>query len=151
MILDHLENWERYVALNDGLVKAFSFLQRTDLAELPDGRVDIDGDNVYAVVLHCEGLGRDRATLEGHRKYIDVQFVISGTDEMGWKPAVFCTNDGQGFDEANDLEFYCDEPETWVTVPPERFAIFFTADAHAPMGGLGQLHKVIVKVAEVES
>ena len=148
MIFDHLENLHRYEALNDGFAKASAFLRREDLPELPDGRCEIDGENVYARILREDGRGRDEATLEGHRKYIDIQCCISGTDEMGWKPTAHCTGDGQGFDEANDLEFFSDKPDTWVTVPPGTFAIFFPSDAHAPMGGVGPLHKVVVKVAD---
>ena len=148
MIFDHLENCGRYQALNDGFAKAFAFLRRGNIAELPDGRCEIDGESVYAMVLREDGRGRDGVTLEAHRKYIDIQCLLSGTDEMGWKPTAHCTGDGQGFDEPNDLEFFSDKPDTWVTVPPRTFAIFFPSDAHAPMGGVGPLHKVVVKVAE---
>jgi len=51
------------------------------------------------------------------------------------------------FDNEKDLRFFDDEPETWVSMPPNTFTIFFPQDAHAPLGGKGDLHKIIVKIA----
>ncbi len=147
MIFDTLADANRYESLNPHFAKAFEFLGRTDLAELPDGRHEIDGDNVFAVVLREPGRGREGVTLEAHRKYIDIQFCVAGIDEMGWRPLAECTGDGQGFDESNDLEFFTETPAGWASVPPGSFAIFFPSDAHAPMGGVGDLHKIIVKLA----
>jgi len=147
MILDHLDNWKRYGSLNAGFEKAFEFLQRADLAELPAGRHELDGDRLYVVVIRDDGRGREGVKLEAHRRYIDIQFCLSGADEMGWKPVSRCTG-RQGFDESKDVEIIADRPETWLTVPSGTFAIFFPPDAHAPQGGAGPLHKVVVKVAD---
>ena len=50
MILDVLENSHRYLAFYKGFAKAFDFLLRPDLKELPVGKYDIDADRVYAIV-----------------------------------------------------------------------------------------------------
>ncbi len=147
MILDRLENWRHYAVLNGGFAKAFEFLRRSDLAELPAGKHPIDGDRVFAIIVRAGGVGREKARLEIHKKYIDIQFCISGADEIGWKPTD-CCGGAEGFDENKDLGFFTDEPEAWTAVAPGRFAILFPADAHAPLGGTMPVHKVVVKVAE---
>ena len=147
MILDHLGNWKCYASLNAGFEKAFEFLQRADLAELEGGRHELDGDRLYVVVIRDDGRGREGVKLEAHMKYIDIQFCLSGTDEMGWKSVALCTGRAQ-FDESKDVEIITDRPETWLTVPSGTFAIFFPQDAHAPQGGTGRLHKIVVKVAD---
>ncbi len=146
MILDRLENWKQYAALNSGLAGAFEFLQRGDLAELPEGKHSIDGERVFAIIVRADGVGREKARLEIHREYIDIQFCISGCDEIGWRPTDCCCG-AEGFDEDKDLGFFADESEAWLAVGPGRFAILFPADAHAPLGGAGPVHKAIVKVA----
>ncbi|MDP7161883.1 MAG: YhcH/YjgK/YiaL family protein [Phycisphaerae bacterium] len=148
MILDHLDNWKRYAGLNRRFAKAFEFLQRQDLADLPPGRHALDGDRLYVVVVRADGMGRNKATLEAHRKYIDIQFCLRGTDEIGWKPVAHCTPDEKDFDEAKDGATFTDKPEAWVTTAAGTFGIFFPTDAHAPLGGTGGLHKIIVKIAE---
>ena len=147
MILDHLDNWGRYAGLCPLFARAFAFLRRAEVASLPAGRHELDGERLYAVVVKSDGAGRQKAVLETHRRYIDVQLVVSGTDEMGWRPAASCAG-GKGYDAAKDLELFSDRPLSWATVGPGTFAVFFPADAHAPGGGTGPLHRVVVKVLQ---
>jgi biofilm protein TabA len=147
MILDRLENTKRYVALNPHFAKAFEFLRRHNLRDLPLERFVIDGDRVYATAMKGQGKPREAAHLEAHRKYIDIQVVLSGTDEMGWKNKGTCKVPHGAYDSDKDAEFFADTPDAWVAVGPGAFTIFFPEDAHAPMLGQGELHKVVVKVA----
>ncbi len=147
MILDILENAHRYLTLNGGFAAGFEFLARRDLKELPVDTYKIDGDRVYAMVSKDHGLEKENAWLEAHRKYIDIQLVLEGTDAMGWKPEATCTPTSKGYDPENDIQFYKDKPDAWLATAPGAFAIFFPEDAHAPLVSSGQLQKVVVKVA----
>lgn len=146
MVIDELSRSERYEALADGLAEAFQFLRRADLAELTEGRHDIDGDRLYALIVRGEGKPHAEAKLEIHRRYIDVQYSIQGTDEIGWSPLSACSTPTAPFDEAQDAGLYTDPPAAWFDLPPATFTILFPADAHAPMAGPGLLHKAVVKV-----
>jgi biofilm protein TabA len=147
MILDQLQNWKRYAAVHPGFTAAFEFLNRNDLADLAAGRHPIDNEKLYALAMQENGKGRDIAKLEAHRLFIDVQFTVTGTDHIGWKPAVECSGEASGYNGEKDIAFFTDRPETWLTVPQGMFAVFYPEDAHAPLGGVGPLHKVVVKVA----
>jgi YhcH/YjgK/YiaL family protein len=149
MILDYLDNWERYVALHPGFPAAFEFLKRRDLADLSAGRHPLDGERLYALVVQEDGRGRDKAKLEIHRRYIDIQLTVTGTDDIGWKPAAHCSSYDQEYEDEKDVAFFSDEPEVWVTTSPGRFGIFFPEDAHAPLGGTGPIHKIVVKAAVI--
>jgi biofilm protein TabA len=151
MILDVFENAHRYLAINNGFAKAFEFLMRPELNELPVGKHEIDSDRVYAVVDKNHGRKKEEALLETHEKYIDIQLVLAGTDEMGWKPKSSCKQPSQKYDQETDVQFFADDPDVWLSVEPGTFAIFFPEDAHMPMVSSGQLHKVIAKVAVNES
>jgi len=59
---------------------------RPDLKELPVGKYEIEGEQIFAMVSRVCGRRKESALLETHDKYIDIQLVISGTDVMGWKP-----------------------------------------------------------------
>jgi biofilm protein TabA len=147
MILDHVENWRHYAALHPGFEEAFAFLERKDLGDLPAGRHPIEGERLYALVIKEDGRGRDSARLETHNRYIDIQFTVAGADDIGWKPAAQCAGEDQGYNAEKDSAFFRDKPEAWVTTLPGTFTIFFPEDAHAPLGGTGAIHKVVVKVA----
>jgi biofilm protein TabA len=127
--------------------RAFQFLRTTDLAALPPGRNEIDGDSMYASVDHKPGRSREGARLESHRKYIDIQMTISGAEEIGWKRTGLCAEITEPFRPDNDIQFYGDTPVAWVAVPPGHFVIYWPDDAHAPLAGKGELRKVIVKIA----
>jgi YhcH/YjgK/YiaL family protein len=147
MILDQLSRASHYTAIHPGFAKAFEFLRTTKLDDLAAGRHEIDGDRLYVVMNRQPGRGRSGAKFEVHRRYIDIQFGISGTDEMAWLALPECSQPDGAFDEQKDVGFFKDSPQTWLVVPPGSFAIYFPQDVHAPLGGTGDLVKAVVKVA----
>jgi biofilm protein TabA len=147
MIVDTFAQRDRYRLLHPGFAAAFDFAGSHDLGALAPGRHAIDGERLFVSIDHIEGRGRTGARLESHRRYIDIQLGIEGAEEIGWRPLADCRSPSGRFDEDRDIGFYDDLPESWVTVPPGRFAIFFPADAHAPLGGIGWLKKAIFKIA----
>ena len=149
MILDVLENTHRYLTLNKGFAKAIEFLLRPDLKKLPAGKHEIDGDRVYATVSKDLGRKKEDAFLETHKKYIDIQLVLAGTDDMGWKPKSSCKQPSGEYDQKTDVQFFADEPDAWLSTESGSFAIFFPEDAHMPLISSELLHKVVVKVAVV--
>ena len=146
MILDTLENAAKYAGLKMGISEAFGFLDQPGLAELPDGKHEILGSRVYATIAHENGRSVSDAQLEGHRKHLDIQYVISGDESMGWAPREGLLNSAE-YDAEKDLEFFKGTAESIVCVPPGSFAVFLPTDAHLPLIGDGPIHKVVVKVA----
>ncbi len=146
MILDTLENAAKYVGLKDGLSEAFGFLSQPGLEHLPDGKHEIMGDRVYAIVMTMDGRQVHEGELEGHRNYLDIQYVISGEETVGWKNRTGLVNSAE-YDPEKDLEFFEGEPDSIIHVPPGSFTLFFPTDAHLPLIGNGLIHKVVVKMA----
>jgi YhcH/YjgK/YiaL family protein len=148
MVLTTLPDAGFYEALTPGLDLGFEFLRRPDLAELAPGRYDIDGDRVYAMVLKNDGRGHDGCKREAHRDYLDIQYVISGVDEIGYKPIADCHQPQGEYDPAKDVVLFDDEPDAWIAVGPGQFVILWPKDMHAPLGAPTDalLHKVVVKV-----
>jgi biofilm protein TabA len=146
MILDTLRNAAKYAGLKNGLSEAFGFLDQPGLADLPDGKYEISGDQVYAIIERTKGRKIEDGELEAHRKHIDVQYVISGDESMGWKSRADLTA-SMDYDAERDLEFFEGAPDSLVQVPPGSFTMFLPTDAHLPLIGDGPIHKVVVKIA----
>ena len=146
MIIDTLANGDRYAALHPRFAAAFAFLRDTDLAALEPGRHAVDGDALFAIVEACPGRTRAEAKLECHRRYIDIQLVLDGVDEMGWKPLADCRDPETDYDAARDIRFFRDAPASWIATPAGSFCLFFPEDAHAPLVGPGTIRKVVVKI-----
>lgn len=147
MILDRLANWQRYVPMHPGFGAAFNFLRQPETGVMPVGKHSIDGERLMAVVGRDAARGRQKARLESHRKYIDIQLTVAGQEEIGWKSTPECSAIDTPYQADKDVAFYADLPESWFAVKPLSFAIFYPEDAHAPLAGQGELHKVVVKVA----
>ena len=47
MIVDNLENCEKYYSLNSGIKSAFEFFKSHNLSNFEAGSYKIDGDNLY--------------------------------------------------------------------------------------------------------
>ena len=150
MILDVLENAYRYLALHKGFAMAFDFLLRPDVKELPVGKYEVDADRVYAIVSKNPGRRKEDARLETHERYIDIQLVLAGADDMGWKPKSLCKKPAGEYDQKNDEQIFTDEPDAWLSTASGAFVIFFPEDAHMPLISSGPIHKVVVKVAVIE-
>jgi len=147
MIFDTLANADRYAVLHSLFPRAFEFLRNTDLMALAPGRYPIEGESLFAIIESTNGRRREEAKLECHRKYIDIQFVLEGTDEMGWKSLCDCQQPVADYKPEKDIRFFRDTPASWVATPPGAFCIFFPQDAHAPLVSNGEIRKVILKIA----
>ena len=149
MIVDVIENIDRYVGLNPNFAKAFTFIHSTNLAALEPGKFDIDGDAVKAIVSDNPGKKKEDsiAKFECHNKYIDIQVCIRGTETIGWKPRIACTQQNGEYNDAKDVLFYADAPDMYFQLTNGQFAIFFPEDVHAPMiGDENLIKKLVLKV-----
>lgn len=145
MIFDRLENSVRYEAAHPLFKKAFDFLKSAgDLEQLAD-RIEIDGDNMFAIKIVDKGRGKAASPVETHRKYIDVQYTVAGEDLIGWK-AIPAGTAGQGYSKEKDLDFFDGEPDQWIRHPQGTFIVFFPEDGHAPMATESDVSKLVVKV-----
>ena len=87
MIITDINHIEHQVSKTAFFKKAIEFLRRQDIHNMADGRVDIDGQDVFALVLRYETAMTGFPKFEYHRKYIDIQYIVSGKEVMGWAPA----------------------------------------------------------------
>ncbi len=147
MVLANLTAATHYYALHPLFPTAFDFLRNTDLMALAPGKYEVQGEQVFAIVEACAGRTRAAAQLECHRRYIDIQLVLEGVDEMGWKPLAECVDPATDYDAARDIRFFKDPPSSWIATPPGSFCLFFPDDAHAPLASAGMIRKVVMKIA----
>ena len=91
---------------------------------------------------------KSAARLELHRKYIDIQLLLDGPQELfGWSEKPDCLKPEAEFDTEKDVQFFTDEPQCFYSVKKGQFSILFPEDGHAPMLGEGHVKKCIFKIA----
>ena len=145
MILDTLENFGKYAALNPLFSKVVEYLQNTDLMAQEPGIVNIDGNKLFVNHNLAKGKSVDAARMETHNAMIDIQIPLSCEEVMGYTPRQYLSQ--AEYDASKDITFYLDRPEQYITVHPGEFVIFFPEDGHAPnISPVPEYKKVIFKV-----
>lgn len=148
MIKDKLCNAEYYYGLSNNLKKGFEWLKNTDLKNLKDGKYFIENETVYANVQTYET--KDQAPYERHHKYIDIQYMIDGTERIGVCDYTNCSVE-EPYQEEKDIEFMsCKNEEEFHTLSAGEFLIFYPQDAHKPSLKTDKrkiVKKVVIKVA----
>jgi len=151
MIIADLKHLASQAPSSPGLRAAIEFLGRKDIRELADGRFEIDGDRVFAMVQRYETALTGAPKFEGHRKFIDVQFIVSGEEIIGWTPIGRMTVT-EAYDSEKDVCFGTAKAGEWTPVRLEagQAAVLWPEDGHAPKlaaGAPSPVMKVVVKVA----
>lgn len=145
MILDHINNYENYLALNANFKLGFDFIRSFDVSNFKEGRNEIKGDEVFALVANLQAFEKN-TKLEVHNKYIDIQYLVKESDKMGWKNRKDCKIPENEFDAEKDYQFFLDNPTTSFLVEQNHFTIFYPNDAHAPLMNMENMLKIVVKI-----
>ena len=149
MIFDSLDNAQKYFTLSENLKKGFEFLLNSDLNNLQDGKHIIEGDILYANIQTLKTKPAEEQKWEGHRKYIDIQYVIKGREKMGFGLLKDFNKTLIAYDNEKDITFLDGKNYNYINVNEGNFVIFYPNDIHAPMLSVNnseEIKKVIVKV-----
>ncbi len=150
MIVTDLNHIEQQVSMTPALKKAIDFLQRPDIDGLTDGKVEIDGEDVFAIVQRYETVMTGVPEFECHKKYIDVQYIVSGEEIIGWAPCGRMTTTAT-YNEHKDICFGS-VPKGQITpvyLQAGQLALLFPEDGHAPRLAAADpsyVFKIVIKV-----
>lgn len=147
MIIDRIENASLYYGMGDRIEKALKFLQQTNFSETPKGKYELDGSNLYYMLQEYSTKTPEEGKWEAHRKYADIQFVVSGTERMGVAD-IGNFAEATGYDEAADIQFLKGNGD-FFKMQPGSFAVLFPSDVHMPGIRLDEsaaVRKAVMKV-----
>ena len=153
MIFGNISNMDKILAECDAAVKkALIYLKEHDFSKMSDGRYDIDGDMIYAKVQRYRTKPVEQCRPESHKKYIDVQFIADGKEEIGWCAYSPDLVEAKAYDGRDDVMFFERlVPASSIVLKKGDFAILYPNDIHRPQtavyGDEEDVIKVVVKVA----
>jgi biofilm protein TabA len=147
MIIDKLSNSNRYALLSPRIKQAFDYLHQAELDTISAGKYEIDGKNLYAMVQEYSTKPREAGHWEAHRKYIDLQCMVAGTEQVGF--ALIDRLEAGEYDPGKDFLPLKGKGDM-VRLESGNFMLLFPEDAHMP--GLvidtpRPVKKVVVKIA----
>jgi YhcH/YjgK/YiaL family protein len=152
MIISDLQNWEfEKIAFHTALHKGIEYIKNTDFNVLKPGKYEIQGKEIYAQVQEVETKPIAETEPESHLRYIDVHYLVKGSEEIIGISKVNPKNPISIDNlETRDIAFYQSvENESFIKLKGDMFAIFFPQDIHRPCCHLGNeelIKKVVIKI-----
>lgn len=146
MIIDNLKNFNNYIKLHKNFEQVEKYLEK--IKEFEPGRHEIDGNNLYVNIDEYVTKNVSESKPEAHRKYIDIQIVLSGNEKIGYANI----NSGKSIAEYNnekDIEFL-DANCEYIKADSSRFFIFFPEDIHHPCISDGEKSHIIKAVFKIK-
>jgi biofilm protein TabA len=137
--------------LPKAIQKGMEYLKSTDFSKLEDKTYQIEGDKIYVIVSTYDTKPKAESKAEVHKKFLDIQFIISGEEIIG----VGYDNPGnvlmQEYDAAKDRTlFKTVVNEVDYPFLPGHFVVFFPTDVHRPgvvYNTAKKVRKAVVKIA----
>lgn len=145
MVIDTLDNLEKYATLNPLFKDVVEFIKANDLNSLEEGKHFIKEKDLFVNIQMAKGKTKEEAKLETHKRMIDIQIPLSAEETYGYTPLKDLP--AEEYNEEKDITKYAILADTYVTCKPGEFAIFFPQDGHAPcISDEAQIKKAIFKV-----
>ena len=150
MVFDNLKNCELYYSLHPRFTEAFDFIKKALAKNLPAGKYEIDGKELWASVQEYTSKLQTEAKAEAHKNYIDIQFIVSGTEVIEGFDIDKATPKTE-YNDIKDVMFYEDNTNVTAGVlNANEYGIFFPNDVHKPgmclNGKQDIVKKIVVKV-----
>lgn len=143
MIFDSLDNLKYYSCLDHGFSAAASFMENNRLEDLPDGKYEA-GSGVYAMVSTYNTKQLKDCFIECHRRYTDIQIVISGKEMTGFCSIHECSEKSP-YREEQDFQELDGKPD-FLELKRGYFAVFFPHDGHMPQAAVDELSGTVRKI-----
>lgn len=149
MIIDSIKNADRYYSVHPSFEAAFKALAAIG-EETENGRITVDGDNVFINLSEYTNKSVDECPFEAHKKYIDIQFVVWGREFID-----ICPSDAlNAYDDrldTDDIAFYkSSEAYSRADLTEGTFTVIFPGEAHrpcvAPDGKGVKVRKAVAKI-----
>jgi YhcH/YjgK/YiaL family protein len=147
MIFDNISNARLYTGVSPKIQRALEYLQQTDLAALAVGRYELDGKNLFVLIQEYSSKLPEQGKWEAHRRYIDLQYIVQGSEKMGYAPI---SRLQQGtYDPVKDF-LPLSGDGVYVTMQGGDFMLLWPDDGHKPGMAIeapAAVKKAVVKIS----
>lgn len=150
MIKNSLKYTKNYYNLSEKIKLGLEFLETHDLKAMENGKYEILGEDVFINIQEYTSKSETDGKWEAHRKYIDIQVLIKGTEKIGVGEIQDFTTT-EAYDEEKDVEFLTtNSSQQFITMRENDYIILYPYDVHMPQISIDKptaVKKAVVKVS----
>ena len=143
MIVCPWKEISRYAAVIPGLEEAIAAVEA--LTDLTPRTIPLSGNNK---ILVQAGTTKPVGDSEAHRKFLDIQYILKGSEVMGWAPVDSLTPT-EAFNEAKDKGMYAGSVD-FIRISAGNCYVVYPEDAHMPgvhLDAPTEYTKLVIKLA----
>lgn len=136
--------------------KCFDFLKNTNLEKVfheveinKPIEIEIDGKNAFAIFQTYDTKSIADAKMEGHKKYIDIQYIHKGTEQILISSTGSIT-EADNYDSSKDVFFRSVTNYSNIVLNNGDACILYPDDLHAPCistKASSKVEKIVIKVS----
>ena len=148
MVYDKIDNIETYKGLSEDIYEGLKFLKQAS-PDLVCGVHEIN-PRVKAIVSEYETKAVNENGYEAHRKFLDIQYLLNGTEKNCCLP-IEKLKETKTYCEEKDAAFYDAEVTAQELVLGDGyFVIYWPQDGHMPCLSAVEIEKVKKVVVKIE-
>lgn len=146
MIIDSIENCNKYTSLHKDFEQVFSFLRELK-EDAVEGTTVLKEDNVWANVIEVNYIPKSKKIFEAHRRFLDIHYILSGEEKFGYSN-IDRLKTKEPYNAVDDYELLEGETNA-ICLKKGDFMVTYPEDAHIPdfeKTNDDRLVRVVVKV-----
>ncbi|MDD5772390.1 MAG: YhcH/YjgK/YiaL family protein [bacterium] len=153
-IIGNIEEINKNYKFNKLIKTALEYLSKLEETDFKNIKLNdketikLNGSKIFAINSVYKTKNHSEQKFEGHRKYIDLQFVFSGEENIKISSIKNCIDISE-YDPEKDVQFFDVRSYSTLLMKSGMIAIFYPEDIHAPgldSKNISLIKKSVIKV-----
>jgi biofilm protein TabA len=151
MIFGSMQTWESDKQfMHPVLIEAIDYLAQTDFSQMDLGKYPLKEEYMYTLIMELTTKPRLEASAEKHEQYLDIHYLIKGSECIGWALNNEKELPSQLYDKDNDYALYSlPSAEVLLHIELGNYVVLFPEDIHCPAvcdEKPASIRKVVMKI-----
>ena len=118
-------------ALSERIKEAVTYLENLNVDDMDEGKIVVN-DDFFVLVQTYDTKLPEQVRYEAHKKYVDIQYIVTGKELMQVAPISSLEVD-EPYSEEKDIAFYKPvEQAATLVLTSGGYVVFYPEDAHRP-------------------
>ena len=150
MIADTFAHYHRYAGMHPNLGRGFLAIEMCLGRPLPEGNQTLEVNGLSVVVQRYRTVPSSEKKMEGHRRNIDIQYMVRGKEIIHWENTDSLSPITPYNEERDHLNYDDGTGGSPIRLKPGFFAVFWPEDSHKTGCQWGEAEDVVKFIVKVQ-